>query len=112
MFTWEPHGGGYVLTYRLAHVARLECWPDGQWRALLYFPRRPLESGPYVRLCRSEETGRAGIETWAERHRNAIVRWIDADYEDFHRAMLGTSRANAEKSHRPSSSGATSGVLL
>lgn len=52
----------------------------GQWAALLYFPKRPIEAGLSRRQCQTRETGIAAIEVWAERHRDAIRGWTYAEF--------------------------------
>jgi hypothetical protein len=89
MFTWQPLSERCtdpVLTCRTIEVARLTTKVStGEWIAILRYP-----NGESVwRPCSSYEAGRAGIEAWAERHREAIVADIEARFADFRRQVPG-----------------------
>ncbi len=81
MFTWShlegfPSGPPVVLRWDLREVARLCSRLDGSWYAVLdqhldHELRRRVD-------CTSYERGRAGVDTWAQRHQPRIAREIEA----------------------------------
>ena len=70
-FQWKPRWqyahGELALVLDGVHVAYLMRRLDGTWFATLDV-HRGINAPLVTRDCRSMESGRAGVETWATRH--------------------------------------------
>lgn len=75
---WEPFGSDQRLYVGEVEVARLCMRIGGTWYAVLdqhlpYEDRR-------LRDCATFDTGKAGIELWAARHRERLEREVAAKW--------------------------------
>ncbi|HEY0661464.1 MAG TPA: hypothetical protein VGD21_09135 [Lysobacter sp.] len=81
MFAWTHLGSAITdnppTVYRLGstEVARLWQTVGRAWFATLDM-HLPHEQRPRPRPCQGYETGRAGVEAWAERHRERLMREV------------------------------------
>ena len=77
LFTWNE-GPPTVLRLRGTEVARLSQKQTGEWHALLNQHLGVANPARVYRDCRSYETGKAGVDLWAERHRERLEREVAA----------------------------------
>ncbi|MEN1940999.1 hypothetical protein WCE39_07890 [Luteimonas sp. MJ174] len=91
MFTWHRLAGGLMgpkdsLQACGYEIARMTQRVDGAWLAIT---RRNLPHElQHTHECQSFDSGVAGCEEWAERHREALLAWG----EDQHRQWVARQR--------------------
>lgn len=98
-FNWTWLGadvGGREVVYRLGttEVARLIDRLDGSWFARL---DNHLDGSLRTRACSSYESGRRGIELWAQRHEERLRREVQAQLEAYFARTLWRPRNDSPR---------------